>query len=288
MQDRILRLNRVVFHPCVYQQPFFKNGMNFITKLKIYHLSFFYLQTLRIDIADPSSMQGVYHINFVQSLWLSGRASECEIRGSEVRFIMGTQNFFFVPRSWQDRKHLSLEKKRFCFRNPGNSKSVKNKANILTSIWILYSRVLYFIVCLISFVNREACRCRKIRFCLRNLLTLKSVKNNANILTSTLYSRMLHFTVCLTSFLNREARRCSHDQNQLSFRRILFTFVLFTLLIQFFMKILKETAEGLIIKPTIYVCVPAQFTVNRLWDYIQIMARFAYHITQKFAAVVGT
>ena len=99
MQDRILRLNRVVFHPCVYQQPFFKNGMNFITKLKIYHLSCFYLQTLRIDIADPSSMQGVYHINFVQSLWLSGRASECEIRGSEVRFIMGTQNFFFVPRS---------------------------------------------------------------------------------------------------------------------------------------------------------------------------------------------
>ena len=100
-------------------------------------------------------------------------------------------------------------------------------------------------------MNREACRCRKIRFCLRNLLTLKSVKNNANILTSTLYSRMLHFTVCLTSFVNREARRCSHDQNQLSFRRILFTFVLFTLLIQFFMKILKETAEGLIIKPTI-------------------------------------
>ena len=111
--------------------------------------------------------------------------------------------------------------------------------------------MLYFIVCLISFVNREACRCRKIRFCLRNLLTLKSLKNNANILTSTLYSRMLHFTVCLTSFVNREARRCSHDQNQLSFRRVLFTFVLFTLLIQFFMKILKETAEGLIIKPTI-------------------------------------
>ena len=256
MFDRILRLNRVVFHPCVYQQPFFKNGMNFITKLKIYHLSCFYVQTLHIDIADPSSMQDVYHINFVQSLWLSGRASECEIRGSEVRFLMGTQNFFFVPRSWQDRKHLSLEKKkRFCFRNPGNSKSVKTNSNILTSIWILYSRVFYFIVCLIPFVNKEARCCRKKRFCLRNLLTLKSVKNNANILTSTLYSRMFHFTVCLTSFVNREARRCSHDQNQLSFRRILrsslFTFVPFTLLIQFFMKILKETVEGLIIMPTI-------------------------------------
>ena len=26
------------------------------------------------------------------------------IRRSEVRFLMGTQNFFFVPRSWQDEK----------------------------------------------------------------------------------------------------------------------------------------------------------------------------------------
>ena len=29
---------------------------------------------------------------------------ETFIRGSEVRFLMGTQNFFFVPRSWQDEK----------------------------------------------------------------------------------------------------------------------------------------------------------------------------------------
>ena len=34
-------------------------------------------------------------------------ASERGIRCSEVRFLMGTQNIFFVPRSWQDEKHLS-------------------------------------------------------------------------------------------------------------------------------------------------------------------------------------
>ena len=32
-----------------------------------------------------------------------------DIRWSEVRFLMGTQNFFFVPRSWQNEKHLSLK-----------------------------------------------------------------------------------------------------------------------------------------------------------------------------------
>ena len=43
----------------------------------------------------------------VESLWFSGRASERGIRRSEVRFQKGTQNFFFVPRSRQDAKHLS-------------------------------------------------------------------------------------------------------------------------------------------------------------------------------------
>ena len=43
----------------------------------------------------------------VESLWLSGRASQHGIRRSEFRFLMGTQNFFFVPRLWQDEKHLS-------------------------------------------------------------------------------------------------------------------------------------------------------------------------------------
>ena len=43
----------------------------------------------------------------VESLWFSGRASERRILRSEVRFQKGTQNFFFVPRSRQDEKHLS-------------------------------------------------------------------------------------------------------------------------------------------------------------------------------------
>ena len=43
----------------------------------------------------------------VESLWFSGKASERGIRRSEVRFQKGTQNFFFVPRSRQDEKHLS-------------------------------------------------------------------------------------------------------------------------------------------------------------------------------------
>ena len=51
-------------------------------------------------------------MNFVIDLghWriCSGRASECGNRRSDVRFLIGTQNFIFVPRSWQDEKHLSL------------------------------------------------------------------------------------------------------------------------------------------------------------------------------------
>ena len=36
------------------------------------------------------------------------RASERGIRRSEARFLMGTDNFFFVPRSWQDEKNIFL------------------------------------------------------------------------------------------------------------------------------------------------------------------------------------
>ena len=50
-------------------------------------------------IADPSHMQDVCHMNFVIDL-IHHR--------SEVQFLMGTQNFFFVPRSSQDKNHLSL------------------------------------------------------------------------------------------------------------------------------------------------------------------------------------
>ena len=63
-----------------------------------------------IDIADPSTMQDACHTwtsLSVESLWLSGGASERGIRTSAVRFLMRTQNLFFVPRSWQDEINLS-------------------------------------------------------------------------------------------------------------------------------------------------------------------------------------
>ena len=44
----------------------------------------------------------------VEYLWLSDRALELgnpKVRGSiSIQFLVGTQNFFFVPRSWQDEK----------------------------------------------------------------------------------------------------------------------------------------------------------------------------------------
>ena len=72
-----------------------------------------------IDIADPSSMLDACHTNFVIDLAHRGvsvarcRASEHRIRRSEVRFLMGTQNFFFfffsfVPHLCRDEKHLPL------------------------------------------------------------------------------------------------------------------------------------------------------------------------------------
>ena len=40
----------------------------FLTELKTYHLSYFYLQTLRYRHTDPSSMQDACHMNFVIDL----------------------------------------------------------------------------------------------------------------------------------------------------------------------------------------------------------------------------
>ena len=34
---------------------------------------------------------------------------EQRFRRSEVQFLMGTQNFFFVPRCWKNKNHLSLK-----------------------------------------------------------------------------------------------------------------------------------------------------------------------------------
>ena len=69
-------------------------------------------------IANPSSMQDACH-NRPRSQWsLCGslvRASKHRIRRSEVRFLMGALNFFFVPRSWQDKKNISFSKPTGCW-----------------------------------------------------------------------------------------------------------------------------------------------------------------------------
>ena len=73
--------------------------------------------TARIsNIANPSSIQdkcciwiyttSQWALLTVESLWLSGRASDCEIRRSEVWFLKGTQNFSFVLHSWQVKKNI--------------------------------------------------------------------------------------------------------------------------------------------------------------------------------------
>ena len=67
----------------------------FFTKLKTDHFSYSTYKHDTIDIADPRSMQGEPH-------------KSADSRKSEVQFLMGIQNFFFVPCSWKDEKHLSL------------------------------------------------------------------------------------------------------------------------------------------------------------------------------------
>ena len=69
-----------------------------------------------IDIADPSSTQEACHEprNRPRSLWSHCdsvvTASERKIWRPEVQFLMGTLNFFFVPRSWRDEiKSFSIE-----------------------------------------------------------------------------------------------------------------------------------------------------------------------------------
>ena len=60
--------------------------------------------------APLSSMQDAYHLDFEIDLAHRGVsvALERRTRRSEVRFLMRTQNFFFVPRLWQEEKHISL------------------------------------------------------------------------------------------------------------------------------------------------------------------------------------
>ena len=61
-----------------------------------------------IDFADLSCMQDACHMTVCGSV-VEYRSAESGIRNleSEVRFLRGTQIFFF-PRPWQDEKNLSL------------------------------------------------------------------------------------------------------------------------------------------------------------------------------------
>ena len=54
--------------------------------------------------ADPGHFDREIENNFRPSYSAlpCTRASDCGIRWCEVRFLMGTPNVFFVPRSWQD------------------------------------------------------------------------------------------------------------------------------------------------------------------------------------------
>ena len=74
------------------------------------------------------------------SVWLSNRASERGIRRSEVRFLTGTWNLFFVPRSWQDEKYISLILHKFLICN--QPPSCLSWALLLFSCFITASFVL--------------------------------------------------------------------------------------------------------------------------------------------------
>ena len=84
------------------------------SKLTISLISIYKLYT--INIADPSSMQDTCHMNFVIDLthhgvsvaqWLEYQSAE--IWRSEVRFLMGNQNFSLSHTHDKEKKtHLSL------------------------------------------------------------------------------------------------------------------------------------------------------------------------------------
>ena len=62
-----------------------------------------------IDSGEQGPSQSSFMTRVLHTAGISNtRASERGIRRSEVRFPTGTQNFFFVPRLWQNEKHLSL------------------------------------------------------------------------------------------------------------------------------------------------------------------------------------
>ena len=82
--------------------------LDFYNELKTYHLSYFSIyKHYAIKIADGSSMQDRSPWSLCGSVHVV-RASERGIRRSEVRLLVGTHNFPFVPRSWRHEKNIFL------------------------------------------------------------------------------------------------------------------------------------------------------------------------------------
>ena len=77
------------------------------------------LDALPLSYRDSES---VSYMNFemavltIGSVWLSSRASERGIRRSEIRFLMGTQNFF-LPRARDKTKKNIFLYLNLCFHN---------------------------------------------------------------------------------------------------------------------------------------------------------------------------
>ena len=97
----------------------------FSTKLKTYHLLTIFYSIYKHDTIDPAD-----HSSLQDAQWWS---IEREIRRSEVSILMETKNFFFVPRSWQDEKHLSLKKISSFAKNVETLFSVRDWGNIRNS-----------------------------------------------------------------------------------------------------------------------------------------------------------
>ena len=96
----------------------------FLTELKTYHLSYFYLQTLRYRHTDPSSMQDAFHMNFVIDLahrgvsvarWQSIEAQNPKVWGS----ILHRDSEFFLCPTLMTRRRTS-----FCISLPSSKLTI--------------------------------------------------------------------------------------------------------------------------------------------------------------------
>ena len=96
----------------------------FLTELKTYHLSYFYLQTLRYRHTDPSSMQDAFHMNFVIDLahrgvsvarWQSIEAQNPKVWGS----ILHRDSEFFLCPTLVTRRRTS-----FCISLPSSKLTI--------------------------------------------------------------------------------------------------------------------------------------------------------------------